>query len=265
MRTDFSEFSFGYALVEELANGFRPTLTAVPVFPSLIEEGHEGGGYDVKFELPGAPLLIQFKRPDVMLTAKAKEISIHGLGLGTPFYRFHIRSSAVSKQHDLLLGHDTGTNLVYYASPCFHEISTFNGHYVAQQIISNTIFIRPRDIGRLSAEPHHVAYDGTGHGWRFSDEPVRVLKLRIGREIEGDLRERLRGDDRPLGEGPIKEVVASIERTLRRLRISLTDSNPRLSRLSGSKRDLARLAELAHVYLGAQTFIVQHVSDGEPS
>lgn len=96
MRTDFSEFSFGYALVEGFMRSLRPLFRAVPIFPSLIEEGQDGGGYDVKLGDPGAPMMIQFKRPDVMLTAKCNEISKHNLPLNTPFYRFHIRSSAIS-------------------------------------------------------------------------------------------------------------------------------------------------------------------------
>jgi len=169
MRTDFSEFSFGYALVEEFARTLRPTLRAAPIFPSLIEEGSDEGGYDVKFDLPAVPMMIQFKRPDVMKTARAKEISAHGLGLNTPFYRFHLGSSATSRQHDLLLGHDVGEALVYYASPCFHEIADFDAYYIAQSVINNSIFVRPRDIGWLSAEPHHVSYDAVGQGWCFSD------------------------------------------------------------------------------------------------
>jgi hypothetical protein len=264
MRTDFSEFSFGYALVEEFANSFRPSITAAPIFPSLIEEGSDGGGYDVKFELPGVPLLIQFKRPDVMLTAKSMEIRDHKLPLASPFYRFHIRSSGKSKQHDLLLDHDNGTKLVYYASPCFYQIHDFDSYYFQQSVIDNTIFVRPQDIGPLSADPHHLAYDSTNTAWRFSDQPSRVHGTILGRGIEDDFRARLKEDRRPFGEGPLKEAVISIENSLSRRGISTVSSGPRLEGLTGRKRELARFSELSQIYLGAQAFVIQELGDLAP-
>ena len=62
MEPRFSEFSYGYAVTEELANGVLGALRGHPIFPSLKKEGQVGGGYDVELPLVGAPLYLQFKR-----------------------------------------------------------------------------------------------------------------------------------------------------------------------------------------------------------
>lgn len=64
MLPEISEFSYGFALMNELVGWTE--LSAAPVFPSLIEEGKAGGGYDVKLDWPGAPLYLQFKRSEQM-------------------------------------------------------------------------------------------------------------------------------------------------------------------------------------------------------
>jgi len=47
MTPDISEFSYGFALTHELIALAGEPLRAAPIFPSLIEEGRAGGGYDV--------------------------------------------------------------------------------------------------------------------------------------------------------------------------------------------------------------------------
>ncbi|HEB70266.1 MAG TPA: hypothetical protein ENI88_11700 [Desulfobulbus sp.] len=43
MNPDFSEFSYGYAVTEELVTAMKAAVVAAPVFPSLYEEGKKGG------------------------------------------------------------------------------------------------------------------------------------------------------------------------------------------------------------------------------
>ena len=60
MNAQFSEFTYGFSLVSELAKTLA--CTAVPIFPSLIEEGKMGGGYDAKLlSKKGTILNLQFK------------------------------------------------------------------------------------------------------------------------------------------------------------------------------------------------------------
>lgn len=72
-KCQFSEFSYGYCLTEDLIVGQGMPITAAPVFPSLIEEGQPGIGYDVRFDLPGVPLFLQFKLVDQMVRGTANE------------------------------------------------------------------------------------------------------------------------------------------------------------------------------------------------
>ena len=62
MRPNISEFSYGYALTNELINLHGIGTSTGPVCPSLYDEGKSGGGWDVKLNSGGVPLFLQFKR-----------------------------------------------------------------------------------------------------------------------------------------------------------------------------------------------------------
>ncbi len=124
MQPEISEFSYGFALTNELVGWAE--LSVAPIFPSLIEEGKAGGGYDVKLDRPGAPLYLQFKRSECMARGSAGEIAMvhkQGGNLTVPYYRFSITEAAKSDQHELLLALDTSPNIVFYVAPRFHRLS----------------------------------------------------------------------------------------------------------------------------------------------
>lgn len=156
MIPEISEFSYGFALTNQLVSWSE--LIAAPIFPSLIEEGKEGGGYDVKLQFPGVPLYLQFKRAHCMTRRSASEISKHKARLAVPFYRFYITESGTSNQHSMLLELDDGVNQVFYAAPRFHKIREINAAWHANAVASQSIFLRPRVIGALDDKMHHVAY-----------------------------------------------------------------------------------------------------------
>lgn len=83
METRLTEFSYGYCVTEELANGSGTGLKAAPYFPSLYAEGKKGGGFDVKI---GSALFLQFKLCEEMRRRTALETQ-RGL-LQPPFFRF---------------------------------------------------------------------------------------------------------------------------------------------------------------------------------
>lgn len=72
----------------------------------------------------------------------------------------------------MLLQHDDGSNLVFYAAPRFHEPDEINAAWHAKEITQRSIFVSPRTIGVLSDEPHKIAFDET-NTWRCS-EPKKV-------------------------------------------------------------------------------------------
>jgi hypothetical protein len=157
MTPEISEFSYGFALTNEIVGW--ASLKAAPIFPSLIEEGKKGGGYDVKLDTPGVPLYLQFKRADCMTRRSAREISKDKTPLSVPFYRFAITQTGKSDQHALLLELDDGSNEVFYAAPRFHELAEINQAWSASQVAGRSIFVRPAAIGPLDTNSHHIAYD----------------------------------------------------------------------------------------------------------
>ena len=198
MKPEISEFSYGFALTNELVGWVA--LSAAPVFPSLIEEGKAGGGYDVKLDRPGVPLFLQFKRSHCMVRRTAKEhldVLAAGGTLNVPYYRFPITEAATSDQHELLLALDDGSNLVYYAAPRFHRRNEIDQAWSRANVARRSLFVAPQTIGPLDDAQHYVAFDG-GNAWLCS-EP-RALEVLTSQGLEGKLNEFLKEHDQPLGE-----------------------------------------------------------------
>ena len=89
MDPDISEFSYGYALTEELIQSSTYGLEAAPLFPSLIAEGRAGGGFDVSLPFTGWPVFLQFKLCHYMKRSTARECV--EAGFIPPFYRMPLR------------------------------------------------------------------------------------------------------------------------------------------------------------------------------
>ena len=211
MTPEISEFSYGFALTNEIV-GWAP-ITAAPLFASLIEEGKAGGGYDVKLDMPGVPLYLQFKRADCMTRRSAREIHVHNLPLALPFYRFKITESGKSNQHEMLLALDDGSScLVFYAAPRFHELAEINAAWNNNLVATRSIFVAPNSIGSLDEESHHVSYDEQ-RAWLCSDpNPISFLN---SNSLVEQLHARLESDDRPMRE-KVSEVVEQIRSAERR-------------------------------------------------
>jgi hypothetical protein len=212
MTPEISEFSYGFALTNEIL-GWSP-VAAAPVFPSLIEEGKAGGGYDVKLDTPGVPLYLQFKRADCMMRRSAREIHLYDLPLSLPFYRFKITESDKSNQHELLLSLDERDScLVFYAAPRFHELAEINHAWSNNLVATRSIFVAPSHIGSLDSESHHVAYDEQG-AWLCSDP--QPIDFTSSNALVERLRSHLNKDKRPLRE-KIHELVTQVESAERRV------------------------------------------------
>jgi hypothetical protein len=189
----FSEFSYGFALTHELCNTHFGGMRAAPVFPSLIEEGKDGVGYDVHLAKPGAPLFVQFKISQYMVMASAGQWHL----FGQPYYRFWLHATGRSSQHRALLKRDKSPNLVLYAAPAVHEIDDLNYAFHNGNVVATSVFFRPRDIGPQSdAKEHCVAFlPGAGMGY-FCSEPRRVEQLATGRGVFEALAESFRQVER---------------------------------------------------------------------
>ncbi len=177
MRPTISEFSYGYAVTDELIHGNGFSLTAAPVFPSLYREGQPGGGYDVMLERPGLPLFIQFKLSDCMVSNHAREAQ-QGL-LRVPYYRMHLRPARHSNQHLMLLQLEESGEEVYYYAPAFHTQQELNRFFLEHHILDNSLRMRPSEIGELpDQEEHYLAFQLHGP-YIFHSEPHEI-------DIKGD-------------------------------------------------------------------------------
>jgi hypothetical protein len=195
MTPEISEFSYGFALTNEIV-AWAPIKVA-PIFPSLIEEGKKGGGYDVKLDMPGVPLYLQFKRAFRMTRRTANEVKKHKKRLKIPFHRFYITDSGTSDQHTMLLELDDGKNNVFYVAPRFDSIAEINDAWSANEVAERSIFVRPQAIGVLDDELHHVAFDATRTF--ICSEPKEIEALSATQVVER-LLGRLKDDPRPLRE-----------------------------------------------------------------
>lgn len=196
MTPELSEFSYGFALTNELV-GWAP-LQAAPVFPNLIEEGKATGGYDVKLDFAAVPLFLQFKRADCLTRKSAREIKHHGLPLTVPFHRFAITERSKSSQHTSLVALDDGTNLVFYVAPRFHTLAGINKAWAAGSVAAESIFVEPSAIGLIyDDDAHHVSFD-PWQSW-FCSEPRPIVPLSI-ENLRTVLEQRLKEDARPLRE-----------------------------------------------------------------
>jgi len=89
MRPAISEFSFGYAVTEEIIRQQRHVMIGAPIFPSLLQEGRAGGGYDLRINRRGFPLFLQFRLSHKMIKNNSFEIKDHAL-FSIPFFRIHL-------------------------------------------------------------------------------------------------------------------------------------------------------------------------------
>ena len=171
MRPLLSEFSFGYALTEELASGALGQLIGAPIFPSLIQEGQPGGGYDLQLPLVGAPLFLQFKLSDCMVYRSANEWEI----FQRSYYRMHLRPARHSDQHALLRTLEASGEEVYYVAPYFHTTEELNTHYVRKKQLDKQFFTHIADeLLHMSADSKEAAPKLLTE--RFSNNRCRTRK-----------------------------------------------------------------------------------------
>lgn len=260
MKAAFSEFSYGYALIDELVNWHGVPLQAAPILPSLYAEGRIGGGYDVMLDSPGVPLFIQFKVPEYLDHGNSSEFRA---GLMTlPYYRMSITPRAVSNQHQLLLDLEALNNEVRYASPIFHTQAELNDKYFLGRIWEDSLWMAPSTIGALPDDDEHVVVYQSNTVHHFCSEP-RVLDAKSdGQELLTSLEKRL-----SQASSDVTDVL--VEKLFLQMRSLVGDKlleprdiyfNPRSRFLRMSRfrryRVLSALSFYATQYFGCQLFWV---------
>lgn len=171
MIADFSEFTYGFALTHNLINISHRIVPVAPVFPSLIEEGRVGGGYDMGMEYAGYPLFLQFKLSEYMKKNNSKEWNVYN----APYYRFAIHPVPTSNQHELLLELERSRRNVYYVAPAFHETGLLNHAFLTSSVASKSVFVRPSVIGSLPDDnKHNVVYQPHSNSGYFCSKPRKI-------------------------------------------------------------------------------------------
>ncbi len=152
MISEFTEFSYGFSLTQELMQSGGASGYWAPYFPSLIKEGKAGGGYDVRIDR-GRFLYLQFKLSEYMVGGP------RGAGqedvIALPYYRFWVTPRWLSKQHKMLVGLDQKGAEVYYAAPIFHTEDSLNSAFNSRTVANNSAFFSPADIGYLQDDEWH--------------------------------------------------------------------------------------------------------------
>lgn len=196
MHPDISEFSFGFALTSELVHLYDFAFIGAPRFPTQNEEGAIGG-YDVALPRRGVPLLLQFKRSERMVRRRSPESYI----LGVPHFRFHLRPSRHSDQHELLRQQEADGNEVYYAAPRFDTYDELNAAYLANEVADRSTLIEPSKIGSLPDNgDHHVAIARDNSDWRFCSREPKPLdavpsKVILHEKLKAGVRQKARRID----------------------------------------------------------------------
>jgi hypothetical protein len=213
MDPNISEFSYGYALTNDLMRRYCLNRAGAPTFPNLQQEGQPGGGYDV--ELPLIALFLQFKLSRYMKGGMSKYAS----QIGLPYYRADLRARSYSKQHELLLDLESDGKSVYYCAPEFHEPDELNTAFIAGDVYTRTAFFRPSDIGELPDDDEHfIAFrPGQANGW-FCSDPKEVRRIRAQDIFSGRLGHRRTQRLLPFYQSLANELVQTFERSVTKRR-----------------------------------------------
>ncbi len=265
MHPDISEFSYGYALTESLVSSATTRLRAAPVFPSLIEEGRKGGGYDVKIPFPGTPLFLQFKLSHRMVRDSAIEVQ-KGV-FHTPFFRMHLRPTKHSQQHPMLLELEATGAAVFYAAPYFHTPAELNDAYTKREVVQRSVFIKPSEVGTLpDKDDHHVAFK-RGHPIHLCSENPRVIRESMDNkmfmtELNSAFADRGRLENNEESARSWADRLESVVKNHRWYYNWITDE--KLEALQ-DRNPITRFAYLARTFFGCNVILVARATEGAGS
>ncbi|MGA2974012.1 MAG: hypothetical protein ABSF77_01750 [Spirochaetia bacterium] len=257
MKPLISEFSYGYALTEELAGGALGSLIAAPIFPSLIREGRAGGGFDVQIPAQGFPMYLQFKLSDCLLTAKAREWNIWQ----RQYYRIHLHARNKSNQHQLLIDLETAGNNVFYAAPCFYTLDELNSAYLGSNVFADTAFFSPVDIGPLAdRQEHYVAFTENNPQAVFCSKEPRYIQANPAKQFAQKLSTLFESKTNILDSAFFRKTVDLMRAVFESTQLKLPkdeEISEHYGRLTENRLQYASTAAyLSRAYLNAELYIV---------
>lgn len=240
MNSEFTEFSYGFAVTHELILQNSGNVVAAPEFPSLIREGQAGGGYDVRINF-GTFVFLQFKLSEFMYGGRARYRSLIGL----PYYKFVLTPRWKSQQHRMLVDLGNTGQQVYYAAPIFHLQTHFNAEFQGKTVVNRSAFINPAEIGYLADDDDHfVVFNNVDA--HFCSEP-RKLRLHTGTSLKEFLATQMRA----LNPTSTLEVALTLNKI-----IGSADNRVPPFLEAAAPLALEYISFVAHVFLHSEVFFV---------
>lgn len=203
-----SEFSYGYGVTREVERRLRRQgLRATPFLPSLLHEASLG--FDVAFDRPGTPLLLQFKLGQAM----RRFVPGPRPTLQQSFWRYRIDTAEPEGQFELLLKAEQDGADVFYLAPKFHDWEIYLEAFERKRILRTSLIVSPSEIRRtLDAHSvpdgdHKVVYDERRA--YLCSEPVEITAVDAS-DLAGKVRTHVESRGFPIAE-VLEEVFEGFE------------------------------------------------------
>lgn len=195
MRTQFSEFTYGYAVMQETEKFLTKHaggLTKAPVQPSLIKENIVG--YDAKFVTVDFAVLLQFKVPDFI----SRRHPVGGCGPAhcswgawgsQQHYRFEVdtRSNqylAMSKYEREIAGRKY-RGLSCYVTPAYWEQQVHDMNYLRGDVLAQSAAPLPSQLSASPAGEHRFSYQTASGKSILMSEPHESEHVSLTQQLVG--------------------------------------------------------------------------------
>lgn len=176
-----SEFSYGYGATREAEQLLATVgISTTPFLPSLLHETELG--FDVAFDRPGLPLLLQFKLGQLLTRFVRKDLTVPPPDIDRPFWRYKIDTAEIDGQFQMLLKAAEDGAEVYYVAPRFSDWTDYIDYFKSGSVLENSLLTSPAYI-RIALDsvhatdgPHRVVYDQDS--CHVCSHPVKVDETR---------------------------------------------------------------------------------------
>ena len=208
---------------------------------------------------PASQLFLQFKLCDRMISSHCREA--RDAGFSVPCYRMYLRTSRMSRQHEMLMALEHSDQEVYYCAPRFHKVEELNDAFARNDIRARSVWRRPSEIGTLDDDAeHHVSFGPQGGSLLVLSEPRYTEGGRGFGDLAKDFRRLLRERGHvELKRDSLERLAAVVEKI-----VKAPEDGWSAYRATRDEREgvggasaLQRISYLASVFLGGQLFVVQ--------
>ena len=256
LEPDISEFSYGYAITDELINHRNVRIISAPTFLSTYQEGQQGGGYDVELDrLSGIPLFLQFKLSHYLCRSSARERKEGKFR--NPYYRMYLRPRRHSNQHEMLLDLESNGNDVRYCAPTFHTPDELNLAYLNHEVKERSLWIRPSWIGYLrDNETHYVAFQLHGRRYVCSEE-TKILDKQVSfKQFIDDITNKIKEKGQlALKTENLKKLADFMSEVSKKKMEISRESIRKTDEILGDRKPIERIAFYSSIFFDCQLYI----------